>query len=115
MARRPFKMSVIRPEGTPRLNASRLALRPRASSSRFSRRPGWAIAGMCPFPTRVVVDALDAIVGMSMQAATGGAGMVETVLPPGITPAGEGQDEVSWSVLGHRYFLKAHGAACFCF
>jgi quercetin dioxygenase-like cupin family protein len=41
--------------------------------------------------------------------------MVETVLPAGITRAGEGQDEVSWSVLGHRYFLKAHGPTCFCF
>jgi quercetin dioxygenase-like cupin family protein len=40
--------------------------------------------------------------------------MVKTV-PPGITPAGSGQDEVVWNVLGHRYFLKAHGANCFCF
>ena len=35
--------------------------------------------------------------------------------PPGITAAGDGQDEVSWNVLGHRYFLKADGASCFCF
>ena len=37
------------------------------------------------------------------------------MLSPGITAAGEGQDEVSWNVLGHRYFLKAHGASCCCF
>ena len=37
------------------------------------------------------------------------------MLSPGITTAGAGQDEVSWNVLGHRYFLKAHGASCFCF
>ena len=37
------------------------------------------------------------------------------MLPPGITAAGSGQDEVAWNVLGHRYFLKAHGAGCFCF
>ena len=36
-------------------------------------------------------------------------------LSPGITPAGAGQDEVVWNVLGHRYFLKAEGEACFCF
>jgi quercetin dioxygenase-like cupin family protein len=40
--------------------------------------------------------------------------MVKTI-PPGITPAGSGQDEVVWNVLGHRYFLKAHGPTCFCF
>jgi quercetin dioxygenase-like cupin family protein len=37
------------------------------------------------------------------------------MLPPGITPAGAGQDEVAWNVLGHRYFLKAQCDACFCF
>jgi len=36
-------------------------------------------------------------------------------LSPGITPAGAGQDEVAWNVLGHRYFLKAEGESCFCF
>jgi quercetin dioxygenase-like cupin family protein len=41
--------------------------------------------------------------------------MVEQALPAGITPAGEGQDEVAWNVLGHRYFLKAQGPTCFCF
>jgi len=41
--------------------------------------------------------------------------MVETVLPPGITPAGAGQDAVVWNVLGHRYDLKAHSESCFCF
>ena len=33
----------------------------------------------------------------------------------GITRAGEGQDQVVWNVLGHRYFLKAESAGCFCF
>jgi quercetin dioxygenase-like cupin family protein len=41
--------------------------------------------------------------------------MVGTVLVPGITPAGQGQDRVVWNVLGHRYFLKAHAESCFCF
>jgi quercetin dioxygenase-like cupin family protein len=41
--------------------------------------------------------------------------MVEMVLPAGITPAGGGQDGVVWNVLGHRYFLKAESAGCFCF
>ena len=41
--------------------------------------------------------------------------MAKQALGAGITPAGSGQDEVSWNVLGHRYFLKAHGASCFCF
>lgn len=36
-------------------------------------------------------------------------------LKAGITAAGQGQDEVAWNVLGHRYFLKAESAACFCF
>jgi len=41
--------------------------------------------------------------------------MGETVLAAGITPAGEGQDGVAWNVLGHRYWLKAQSASCFCF
>jgi quercetin dioxygenase-like cupin family protein len=41
--------------------------------------------------------------------------MGETVLAAGITPAGEGQDGVAWNVLGHRYWLKAESAGCFCF
>jgi quercetin dioxygenase-like cupin family protein len=41
--------------------------------------------------------------------------MSDQSLSPGITPAGAGQDEVVWNVLGHRYFLKAQGEACFCF
>ncbi len=41
--------------------------------------------------------------------------MPAEALPPGLTPAGEGQDQVSWNVLGHRYFLKAHCATTFCF
>jgi len=39
----------------------------------------------------------------------------ETTLPVGITAAGQGQDGVVWNVLGHRYFLKAHGASTFSF
>ena len=38
-----------------------------------------------------------------------------TLLVPGITPAGEGQDGVAWNVLGHRYFLKAECESAFCF
>jgi quercetin dioxygenase-like cupin family protein len=41
--------------------------------------------------------------------------MSDRSLRPGITPAVAGQDEVAWNVLGHRYFLKAQGEACFCF
>jgi quercetin dioxygenase-like cupin family protein len=41
--------------------------------------------------------------------------MVETVLPAGITRAGEGKDAVVWSVLGHSYYLKALSESCFCF
>ena len=41
--------------------------------------------------------------------------MVETVLPPGISRAGDGQDGVTWNVLGHTYFLKALSTGCFCF
>jgi quercetin dioxygenase-like cupin family protein len=33
----------------------------------------------------------------------------------GITPAGEGQDEVAWNILGHRYWLKAESEGLFCF
>ena len=36
-------------------------------------------------------------------------------LPPGITPAEQGQDGVVWNVLGHRYFLKADCGSTFCF
>ena len=38
-----------------------------------------------------------------------------TLLVPGITPAGEGQDGVAWNVLGHRYYLKADGESTFSF
>ena len=41
--------------------------------------------------------------------------MVGTVLVPGITRAGEGQEAVVWNVLGHRYSLKADSESCFCF
>src|SRR5262245_37287890 len=59
MPRRPFRMSVIRPDGTPRARARRLALRPRAFSSRFNRRPGCAIGGM--FLALVIVHDLDLV------------------------------------------------------
>jgi hypothetical protein len=38
--RRPFSMSVMRPDGTPRSSASRFALNSRAFSSRSKRLPG---------------------------------------------------------------------------
>jgi hypothetical protein len=41
--RRAFKMSVMRPDGTPMSSDSRLADSLRADSSRLSRRPGWKI------------------------------------------------------------------------
>jgi quercetin dioxygenase-like cupin family protein len=41
--------------------------------------------------------------------------MGETVLALGITRAGEGQDGVTWNVLGHTYYLKALSDSCFCF
>jgi quercetin dioxygenase-like cupin family protein len=41
--------------------------------------------------------------------------MVETVLPPGISRAGAGQDGVTWNVLGHTYYLKGSSKSCFCF
>jgi len=50
--RRPFRMLVIQPQGTPRSSASRLALKPRAPSSRFSRRPGCTTGGILPIPYR---------------------------------------------------------------
>ena len=46
--RRPFKISVMRPDGTPISSASRLALNARTLNSRFSRRPGCA-AGTIDF------------------------------------------------------------------
>jgi quercetin dioxygenase-like cupin family protein len=36
-------------------------------------------------------------------------------LPAGITAAGQGQDGVAWSVLGHTYWLKAECESCFVF
>ena len=41
--------------------------------------------------------------------------MVEMVLPPGISRAGDGQDGDNWNVLGHSYYLKALSEGCFCF
>jgi hypothetical protein len=46
MERRPFRMSVIRPDGTLRSSASRFALSARAFGSRFRRLPGCAGVGM---------------------------------------------------------------------
>jgi hypothetical protein len=39
--------------------------------------------------------------------------MVEPVLPRSITRAGEGQDGVTWNVLGHTYYFKALSESCF--
>ena len=41
IARRPFRIEVIRPEGTRSASARRLADMPRAASSRSRMRPGW--------------------------------------------------------------------------
>ena len=41
--------------------------------------------------------------------------MGERDLAAGITAAGAGQDGVAWNVLGHRYWMKAQSASCFCF
>ena len=44
--RRPFRMSVMRPDGTPRSSANLLALRRRDSSSRLSNPPGCEIGSI---------------------------------------------------------------------
>src|SRR5207247_3496151 len=44
--RRPLRISVTRPDGTPRSSASRLALSFRSAISRLKRRPGCAAGGM---------------------------------------------------------------------
>jgi mannose-6-phosphate isomerase-like protein (cupin superfamily) len=49
------------------------------------------------------------------MADSGREGTMGKTIPPGITAAGSGQDEVVWNVLGHRYFLKAQCPSCFCF
>ena len=36
-------------------------------------------------------------------------------LVPGITRAGGGQDDVTWNILGHKYFLKAECDSTFAF
>jgi hypothetical protein len=41
IARLPFRIDVIRPEGTRSARASGLADMPRVASSRFKMRPGW--------------------------------------------------------------------------
>src|SRR5713101_5513062 len=61
--RRPLRMSVMRPDGTPRSSARRLALSARAASSRLSSRPGcargaWRLSS-------VIVDELD-VVGIAL-------------------------------------------------
>jgi len=43
------------------------------------------------------------------------ANMVQVNTDPGITAAGSGLDEVEWSILGHTYWMKSEGEACFCF
>ena len=40
---------------------------------------------------------------------------VQVELDAGITKAGTGIDEVTWSILGHTYYLKAEGANAFAF
>ena len=40
---------------------------------------------------------------------------MDSLLDAGITPAGQGQDGVVWSVLGHTYWLKAESESCFVF
>lgn len=57
--RRPFKMSVMRPDGTPKSSASRFALTPRALSSLLSRRPGCATGRCSSAP--VIIDDLDIV------------------------------------------------------
>src|SRR5690348_7222057 len=59
MARRPLRMSVIRPDGTLRSKAKRLALSLRAANSRFSKRPGCTTGAMCS--TSVVIDNFDVV------------------------------------------------------
>src|SRR6266545_6708115 len=61
--RRALRMSVMRPDGTPRSSASRLALSLRAASSRFSRRPGCATGAIVL--SSVIVDDFD-IVGVPL-------------------------------------------------
>src|SRR5436190_6326897 len=55
MERRPLSMSVMRPDGTPRSSASRLALSLREPSSRFKSRPG-CTAGAIFLPLVIVDD-----------------------------------------------------------
>src|SRR5882724_13529130 len=62
--RRPLRMSVMRPDGTPSAIASRLALSLRASSSILRRRPGWE--GRRIGSSFVIVDDLD-IVGVPVM------------------------------------------------
>ena len=49
--RRAFRISVMRPDGTPMSSDSRFALSLRAASSRFSSRPGCA-TGVMVYPLR---------------------------------------------------------------
>ncbi|CAN0505677.1 unnamed protein product [Scytosiphon promiscuus] len=43
------------------------------------------------------------------------ANMVKVNTDPGITRAGTGHDGVEWSILGHTYWMKTEGEACFSF
>lgn len=43
------------------------------------------------------------------------ANMVQVNTEPGITRAGTGLDGVEWSILGHTYWMKTEGEACFSF
>lgn len=41
--------------------------------------------------------------------------MSNSVLPAGITRAGEGQEGLTWNILGHNYYHKALCETTFCF
>ena len=43
------------------------------------------------------------------------ANLVPVMLEPGIAPAGTGQHDVVWRILGHTYYLKAESANAFAF
>jgi quercetin dioxygenase-like cupin family protein len=76
--------------------------------------PPSAVALDCRLPRERLTGTIAACNGAPCRA-TQPIGGGALMLSPGITAAGSGQDGVVWNVLGHRYFLKAHGGSCFCF
>src|SRR5215471_973987 len=62
IARRPLRMSVMRPDGTPRSSESRFVLSLRACNSRRSKRPG-CTGGTSSF---VIVDDFD-VIGIALS------------------------------------------------